>query len=246
MHMWYYANNHQRQGPVSESEFNRLAAEGIIHADTLVWRQGMANWQRYAEVAPPPPLPSTLPPVMGATETPAANPATASTPTSTFASTALAPRPLNYAGFWIRVPAALIDFFILYVVDQIVAIAMHVESIDVMQLAQADYDHLMPALVQVMEQMSQVFAVTATLSLAFYWFFLKRFAATPGKLALGLRVVRPDGQPLTHGQIVLRFLAEKILSKGVTFGIGYVVCAFDEEKRTLHDFIAGTRVVKKR
>src|SRR5579885_1550946 len=132
MILWYYANNQQRQGPVSESEFNRLAAEGIIHADTLVWRQGMANWQRYAEVAPPPPLPKALPPVIGPGEAAVASsayapaPATASIAPSASSSTGASTRPLNYAGFWIRVPAALIDFFIIFVVDQIVSMAMHV------------------------------------------------------------------------------------------------------------------------
>ena len=49
---WYYAVNQQRIGPVSEQEFARLIAAGTIGADTLVWRAGMGQWQRYAEVAP--------------------------------------------------------------------------------------------------------------------------------------------------------------------------------------------------
>ena len=47
---WYYAVGDQRNGPVPEEEFKRLAAEGTIRPDTLVWRAGMDNWKPYREV----------------------------------------------------------------------------------------------------------------------------------------------------------------------------------------------------
>lgn len=40
---WYYVRDNQRQGPISEAEFQSLVASGVIQADTLVWRQGMAE-----------------------------------------------------------------------------------------------------------------------------------------------------------------------------------------------------------
>jgi uncharacterized protein DUF4339 len=48
---WYYAIDGQRQGPISQIEFEQLVREGRIKADTLVWRQGMANWVSYAVTA---------------------------------------------------------------------------------------------------------------------------------------------------------------------------------------------------
>ena len=42
---WYYANDGQRQGPISAEEFARLVAGGTVHDDTLVWRAGMNEWQ---------------------------------------------------------------------------------------------------------------------------------------------------------------------------------------------------------
>jgi hypothetical protein len=45
---WYYANNGQQAGPVSESNLDELARTGVIKPDTLVWSQGMSGWLPYA------------------------------------------------------------------------------------------------------------------------------------------------------------------------------------------------------
>jgi hypothetical protein len=50
---WYYAEGVQQRGPVSAEEFERLVAAGAVKPDTLVWREGLANWQPYAQVAGP-------------------------------------------------------------------------------------------------------------------------------------------------------------------------------------------------
>lgn len=47
---WYYAEGGQQRGPVSPEEFEGLVAGGTVKPDTLVWRAGMVQWQRYAEV----------------------------------------------------------------------------------------------------------------------------------------------------------------------------------------------------
>jgi hypothetical protein len=47
---WYYADGDQRRGPMSEEELQKLAGSGKVLPHTLVWRQGMANWQPYASV----------------------------------------------------------------------------------------------------------------------------------------------------------------------------------------------------
>lgn len=48
---WYYVQDGERKGPVEQSEFESLVSEGTIEAGTLVWQEGMADWQPYAEVA---------------------------------------------------------------------------------------------------------------------------------------------------------------------------------------------------
>jgi len=49
---WYYAQGDQRQGPVSDSELDALLAAGTINENTLVWKEGMANWMPLKEARP--------------------------------------------------------------------------------------------------------------------------------------------------------------------------------------------------
>lgn len=67
--------------------------------------------------------------------------------------------------------------------------------------------------------------------------------ATPGKMLFGLRVVRVDGSPITFQRALLRFFAE--LASIAAFGFGYFMAAMHPERRTLHDLVAGTRVVRR-
>ena len=53
---WYYAVGAEHKGPVAEEEFRRLVQQGVITSQTLVWREGMANWQPHGGSAPLPPI----------------------------------------------------------------------------------------------------------------------------------------------------------------------------------------------
>jgi hypothetical protein len=63
---WYYAENNQQRGPVSEAELSALVQAGRVTPATLVWNQGLTTWQPYGQVAPlgpnPAAAPGTLPP----------------------------------------------------------------------------------------------------------------------------------------------------------------------------------------
>lgn len=49
---WYYADSrHQQQGPVDGSVLRSAFERGEIHAATLVWREGLANWVPLSQVA---------------------------------------------------------------------------------------------------------------------------------------------------------------------------------------------------
>ena len=75
---------------------------------------------------------------------------------------------------------------------------------------------------------------------------------TIGKQALGLRVVRVDGQRMSFGYAFLREALVKNLLVGflasLTFGVAYLIDLlwplWDEERRALHDFVVRTRVVR--
>jgi uncharacterized RDD family membrane protein YckC len=65
---------------------------------------------------------------------------------------------------------------------------------------------------------------------------------TVGKMALRLRVVRPDGSPISTGQAWGRAAMRLVL--GCLAIVDYIPYFFTDEKTTLHDMVAGTRVVE--
>ncbi|HVE72907.1 MAG TPA: RDD family protein [Thermoanaerobaculia bacterium] len=64
---------------------------------------------------------------------------------------------------------------------------------------------------------------------------------TVGKMALRIRVVRPDGSPISKGQAWGRAVMRLVL--GCLILVDYLVFFFTDERTTLHDITAKTRVV---
>jgi len=84
MSQWYYAANGQQAGPVDESELKNLSTQGTVKPDTLIWKEGMADWKPFSEVfaeaGASAPAPSGASPASGSSESAAA---TTSVATST-------------------------------------------------------------------------------------------------------------------------------------------------------------------
>jgi uncharacterized RDD family membrane protein YckC len=68
-----------------------------------------------------------------------------------------------------------------------------------------------------------------------------KYGATVGKMACKIKVITADGQPVSYARAFGRYFA-KVLSS-LTLLIGFIIAAFDSEKRSLHDHICNTRVV---
>src|ERR1700757_3454081 len=47
---WFFASQGQQQGPCPEAQLHDLIAEGIVTPATLVWSEGMADWQKAADI----------------------------------------------------------------------------------------------------------------------------------------------------------------------------------------------------
>ena len=47
---WFYASEGQQQGPYPEAQLREFIARGTVTADTLVWSEGMAGWQKAGEI----------------------------------------------------------------------------------------------------------------------------------------------------------------------------------------------------
>lgn len=47
---WFFASQGQQRGPFPEAQFRELIASGKVIPETLVWTEGMANWQKAGDV----------------------------------------------------------------------------------------------------------------------------------------------------------------------------------------------------
>lgn len=80
---------------------------------------------------------------------------------------------------------------------------------------------------------------------------LKYRSATLGKMACGLKVIRPDGRGLSWGVCVGRFFMWNVVTSGIPWLNGVlmlvssIMLGVDDEKRALHDRVCDTRVIYK-
>jgi uncharacterized RDD family membrane protein YckC len=140
---------------------------------------------------------------------------------------------VQYGGFWIRFLAVFIDGLIIGAV-----------AIPLFLIVGFSAGLFRPFNIDNPPALAPIFLVELlimALFLVYQVWFVTRKGGTPGKLAVGLRIITPDGRNLTTGRAVGRYFAY-ILS-GLTFYIGYIIAAFDSEKRALHDHICNTRVI---
>ena len=61
-------------------------------------------------------------------------------------------------------------------------------------------------------------------------------------MLMGVKVVTATGGPISVGRAFARYFAQ-ILS-GLILCIGFIMAAFDDQKRALHDHICSTRVIR--
>ena len=149
----------------------------------------------------------------------------------------------RFGGFWMRFLAIIIDGIILFVVSAIITLPLGLAmgGAGLSLGRNPDPSQVMTALPGLMGLVGLNFLIRLALSMAYEVYFLTTKGATPGKMALGLKVIRADGGPIPVGLAVGRFFA-KYLSF-FTFCIGFIIAGFDREKRSLHDHICGTRVI---
>lgn len=151
----------------------------------------------------------------------------------------------KYQTFGRRVVAGLLDTFLLFVVNLIVS------------------GFLAPAGDKI------GFIVTGIISLAYYVLLHYHYGQSIGKMALKVKVLDDSETPLNFGQVILRYLPQLL---PVMFAVSFstagenssaelwqtllsglmmlfaladiIVCLSNDRRRALHDFIAGTIVVR--
>lgn len=143
-----------------------------------------------------------------------------------------------YAGFWKRVAASFIDAFAIGIPVGIVATII------------AGLLGMGSSFTSGLSGMANAFnlgesGISWVLSaLAYGWFHSAAgLMATPGKLAIGIKVVRTDGEKISFLRGFGRYWAT--LLSAILIGIGYLMAAFTARKQALHDMVCDTLVVDK-
>ena len=85
--------------------------------------------------------------------------------------------------------------------------------------------------------------VFLAIPVAYHWYFwTRRNGQTPGKFALGIRVIKTDGSQLGDVDAVIRAIGYHV--SVMLFGLGFIWALFDKKNQSWHDKIARTYVVR--
>jgi uncharacterized RDD family membrane protein YckC len=79
------------------------------------------------------------------------------------------------------------------------------------------------------------------LKVSYFCAFTAIGGQTIGKMAMGLRVVTDDGEPVDAARAIRRTLAGTVST--AVLGLGFIPALIGSERRALHDHVAHTRVV---
>lgn len=148
---------------------------------------------------------------------------------------------LVYAGFWIRFGAKFIDGLVLLFAGKLVEAILN-PFLGLTPVPQGQPPD-MKIIIDNFVKSIPVLLVNMSIGIAYVTWFIGKYQATPGKKAFGLKVVMPDGGRVSYKRAFGRYFGEMLSS--FTMLIGYMMAAFDEQKRALHDRVCNTRVVRK-
>ncbi len=237
--------NNVPTGPFTRTQIAEKLQTGEMHLEDLAFVEGLSQWTPLRDVlakvdavAIPP-----APPVPGSTA-----------PAYSYAATMQPPGHLQYAGFWIRFVAYLIDglilsipiFVIALIFGVIVGVMAGVTSGTHSSWNSSGADPVMGTVMGLGIAIMEL-VIWGSVMVISWLYFAKlesgSMQATYGKRVLGLKVTNLAGEPIGFGQASGRFFG-KILS-GMIFYVGFIMAGFTDRKQALHDMIAGTLVVRK-
>ncbi|MCF7221568.1 RDD family protein [Marilutibacter chinensis] len=265
MSQWYYSDTmNRRQGPVGADALAGLHREGRIGPETLVWRDGMANWQPWhtvsAEILSGPPTdPAPIAAAAAGTLAAGTNPYEVVPATATQAAAPASPYAppgsqlsdqgdfqaggeIVYAGFWKRFAALAIDNFLIGIAYYaLIIVAMIALGIGAGAFGDLDAGSG-AAMGGFIGLMAVIYLAYPVLSALYYVSFESSSKqATLGKMAVGIKVTDDTGHRLSRGRALGRWASHLLCY--LTLYIGYLMAAFTDRKRGLHDMVAGTLVV---
>lgn len=153
----------------------------------------------------------------------------------------------NYAGFWIRFVAYLIDLILLGVVLTVIVTpiigALGFSTASAIENGNMSDEGVTSLMTMFAGAGMAVQVINFVIGLLYFGLMESSAKqATVGKMALGLKVIDKNGGRLSFRTAALRYIGK--LVSGAIFMIGFIMAAFTEKKQALHDMIASTYVVK--
>lgn len=268
MSEWYYADaQRERHGPVEAGAIRELFRKGELDLTTLVWREGMSQWQPLSAAAEELQLLVTAPASEGidlradytaiadGSAVAAAAAAAADRQDSPYAAPGTVSRDYSnvvhggevvHAGLWRRFAASIIDSF----VTGILSYALLIPLMLVMGVSMASLSGSDVASAGVMVTFYTLnYAISILVPAVYFgWMYSTSNMASLGKMAVGIKVVRGNGEGLTFWRGFLRYIA-LVLFTVVTCGLGVLISglmvAFTQRKQGVHDMVCDTLVVDK-
>lgn len=235
-------------GPVTGEELAGWIRDGRVSAATQVWSDQHGAWMSasaYVEfvqaLADQAAALGTVPSMASVTAT--GNVGGIQTPVQVETPT----------GFWARLAAYIIDSVILAVLFSVIwpgISALTGWTIPTMPMTEGNMDptayfkSVIEYFNKVMPALIPYLITTKIIQFTYEVVCNGSWGATPGKMAIGARIVRLDGSAIGYKVAIFRWLAARI--SDFLFCIGYLFIAVRPDKRALHDLLVGTKVIYKR
>lgn len=260
---WYYASGGERFGPFDENEVLTLVQNGTIADSTLVWNKTLTDWTKYGDVKKPPPDD-----ISQESQTPDIKKSTCSQCGRLFSQEDMiryendwvcaACKPLffqklkegvkvggqgEYAGFWIRFAAVFLDGLILTFFQMLIIIPAGAFIISRFSQMSSTNSPDFSQMGSIFALQGLLYLVQFSIAVTYETWFIGKYGATPGKMACRIKVITADGGRVSYLRAFGRYFAK--LVSWIVLCIGFIMAAFDKEKRALHDHMCETRVVKK-
>ncbi len=153
---------------------------------------------------------------------------------------------MKSAGFWVRFLASLIDVVLLAIPMILVVYAFFgVGQFDLglADISSMNKEQLMALLLSLsMQGGSENLILQIVMIVVTVLFWRKYSGATPGKMLLKIKIVDAKTENnIDTKQAVVRSIG--YIASTLTLLIGYLMVGFRDDKRALHDLLAGTKVV---
>jgi uncharacterized RDD family membrane protein YckC len=242
---WFYLDSSGTQfGPCTAAELREALRLGRATPACLAWRDGLDGWQPIASLAPELGLATTAPPPMASPVPATPPPPVAMAPAAeTDPYRAPASREMEradnsdivYAGFLRRLAAYFLDSLILLVPLSLLGALFNGPT----PLPTADPWETFRASMLAQGPQQLLWLLVAPLYYALQE--SSSVQATLGKRAMRIKVTDRDGKRLSFGHALGRWFAAAL--SYLTLYIGFLMAAFTDQKRALHDMVAGTLVV---